>query len=57
MKSNKKSLYRKKRARDEVLLLHLTKPFKCGAHRSQKDYQRKAEKDRLKTQLQKDLLE
>lgn len=44
---------KKQKARDEVMLLHLTKPFKCGLHRTIKDYQRKKEKDKLK----KDLLE
>jgi hypothetical protein len=31
----------KLKARDEVMLLHLIKTFKCGAHRSHKVYDRK----------------
>lgn len=39
---------KKRKARDEIMLLHLTKPFKTGPHRSKKDYSRKKEKDKLK---------
>jgi hypothetical protein len=42
---------KKQKARDEVMLLHLTKSFKCGPHRTTKDYQRKKEKDKLNQDL------
>jgi len=39
------------KARDEVMLEHLTKPFKCGPHKSKKDYDRQKDKQTLKKEL------
>ena len=37
-----------KKARDEIMLLHLKKTFNCGFHKSKKDYNKKEEKVKLK---------
>lgn len=42
---------RKSKARDEVMLLHLLKTFKCGRHKSKKDYDRQQEKLKLRKEL------
>lgn len=47
----KLSKSKKRRARDEVMLLHLTKPFKTGAHKSKKDYNRQKNKEQLRKEL------
>ena len=39
---------RGRKARDEVMLLHLLKTFNCGWHKTRKAYNRKREKDKLK---------
>lgn len=48
-------LNKKKKARDEVMLLHLLKTFNCGKHKSKKDYDRQKEKIKLKKELDKEL--
>jgi hypothetical protein len=41
---------KKRKVRDEVMLLHLTKKFKSGPHKSVKDYSRqKARQETQKT--------
>ena len=42
---------KKRKARDEVMLEHLTKTFGCGPHKSKKDYDRQKEKLKLKKML------
>lgn len=48
MKKNSKLKTKNKKARDEVMLEHLTKTFNCGPHKSKKDYDRKREKELIK---------
>lgn len=48
MKKKAKASAKSKRARDEVMLEHLTKTFNCGPHKSKKDYDRQKEKERLR---------
>jgi len=40
-----------KKNRDEVMLLHIKKTINCGPHRSKKDYDRQAQKQRLKKDI------
>jgi hypothetical protein len=48
----KKKKDKKKKVRDEVMLLHLTKTFNCGPHDSKKDYGRTKDKAQLKKELE-----
>lgn len=42
---------RNTKARDEVMLLHLLKTFKCGRHKSKKDYNRQQSKLQTKKEI------